>query len=89
MYINYTGKGISPSQYHKGDSKCASSTLSKNIRPPKKTTLIVNGKFDKAAIMRAAWEEAKGFASLPQNAGRKACEFFAAALKSTWKLAKA
>ncbi|SAU73113.1 Uncharacterised protein [Klebsiella pneumoniae] len=61
----------------------------KKYQAAKKTTLIVNGKFDKAAIMRAAWEEAKGFASLPQNAGRKACEFFAAALKSIWNLAKA
>nr|DAZ65579.1 MAG TPA: hypothetical protein [Caudoviricetes sp.] len=39
--------------------------------------------------MRAAWAEAKSLASLPKNAGRKACEFFAAALKSTWNLAKA
>lgn len=31
-----------------------------------KATLIFNGKFDKAAIMRAAWAEAKGFASLPK-----------------------
>ncbi|MCB8422155.1 hypothetical protein KGG54_12795 [Klebsiella variicola subsp. variicola] len=61
----------------------------KKSQAAKKATLIVNGKFDKAAIMRAAWAEAKGLASLPKNAGRKACEFFAAALKSTWILAKA
>ncbi|HCI5998141.1 Uncharacterised protein [Klebsiella variicola] len=61
----------------------------KKYQAAKKTTLIVNGKFDKAAIMRAAWEEAKKLAYLPQNAGHKVCEFFAAALKSTWKLAKA
>nr|DAZ65578.1 MAG TPA: hypothetical protein [Caudoviricetes sp.] len=36
LYIIYIGKGISPSQYHKGDSKCASSTLSKNTRQPQK-----------------------------------------------------
>ncbi|WP_454823191.1 hypothetical protein [Klebsiella pneumoniae] len=31
----------------------------KKYQAAKKTTLIVNGKFNKAAIMRAAWEEAK------------------------------
>nr|DAF31850.1 MAG TPA: hypothetical protein [Caudoviricetes sp.] len=36
MYITYIGKGISPSQYHKGDSKCAFSTLSKKTRQPLK-----------------------------------------------------
>ncbi|UAN18598.1 MULTISPECIES: hypothetical protein [Enterobacter] len=52
-----------------------------------KAILVVNGKFNKGAIMREAWARARRIASnIP---GAQACEFFAQALKTTWSIAKA
>lgn len=52
-----------------------------------KAILVVNGKFDKGAIMHEAWARARRMASC--IAGAQACEFFALALKHTWEIAKA
>ena len=44
-----------------------------------------DGKFNKAAIMRQAWNQARTIASV---FGRSAKEFFAAQLKSVWAVVK-
>ena len=51
-----------------------------------KAILVINGKFDKGAIMREAWARARRLAAL---CGAQACEFFSIALKDTWAIAKA
>ena len=52
-----------------------------------KATLVINGKFNKSAIMREAWARARRMAA--NFAGCQACEYFARALKETWAIAKA
>ena len=58
----------------------------KNENAALKATLVIDGKFNKSAIMKAAWERAARLASF---LGGKASEFLAQAMKEIWAIAKA
>ena len=58
----------------------------KNENAALKATLVIDGKFNKSAIMKAAWERA---ARIAKMIGGSARENLVQAMKEVWAIAKA
>ena len=58
----------------------------KNENTAMKATLVIDGKFNKSEIMKAAWERA---ARIAKMIGGSARENLAQAMKEVWAIAKA